>query len=150
MIGRIVTAYPIEGEIYYLCSLLNILKGATSYKELKTINGIAASSFREATLFHGLIQSENYLEETFKEAFGYQMPYTLRQLFATIFVYCSPNNLKSIWGNFEQALLEDYTKLQTLTKENIRKKVILSINSIMESMGKDMCSYRWQNLFNSE
>ena len=69
------------------------------------------------------------------------MPYTLRQPFATILVYCSPNNPKSIWKKFEQAMSKDYTKLTNLTKENVRKKALLRINSIMESMGKDINNY---------
>ena len=104
MIGRIVAAYPTEGERYYLHLLLNHIKGATSYTNLKTVNRIETSSFREAALLHGMLYSDDYLEQSLKEASCYQMPYTLRRLFVTILVYCSPNNPKSIWENFEQAM----------------------------------------------
>ena len=141
VIGRIVAAYPTEGERYYLRLLLHHIKGATSYTYLKTINGIETSSFREAALLHGLLYSDDYLEQSLKEASCYQMPYTLRRLFATILVYCLPNNPKSIWEKFKQAMSEDYTKLSNLTKEDTRKKVLLSIISIMESMRKDINNY---------
>ena len=56
VVGRIIAAYPTEDERYYLRLLLNHIKGATSYKKLKTINGVEASSFCEAALLHGLSQ----------------------------------------------------------------------------------------------
>jgi hypothetical protein len=47
-VGRIVTAHPAEGERYYLRVLLNHVLGATSYNDLKTVDGQVMSSFREA------------------------------------------------------------------------------------------------------
>jgi hypothetical protein len=45
-IGRMVYACPTEGERYYLCVLLNHVRGATSFDDLKTI-GTALNSVHD-------------------------------------------------------------------------------------------------------
>jgi len=45
---------------------------------LKIVNEKEASSFQEATLSHGLLESDNYIEQCLVEASIYQTPYTLK------------------------------------------------------------------------
>ena len=100
-IGRVITANPTEGERYYLRLLLNHIRGITSFEDLKTVNGVLTSSFRESALLHGLLKGDNNLTLCLQEASIYQMPYTLRRLFETILAYCEPDNPKKLWENFE-------------------------------------------------
>jgi len=83
-VGRIVSAHPAEGECYYLRILLNHVAGATSYEDLRTIGGVIQPSFREAAEKRGLIEEDSSLDECLSEAALYQMPSSLRRLFATI------------------------------------------------------------------
>lgn len=53
VIGKIVATHPTEGEIYYLRLLLNHIRGATSFDDLKTFNNTNVVSFRESALLHG-------------------------------------------------------------------------------------------------
>ena len=46
VIGRIYAVNPREGELYYLRILLNNIKGATSFVDLKTINNNQYISFK--------------------------------------------------------------------------------------------------------
>ena len=69
------------------------------------------SSFREAALLHGLLKGDNYLNLCSKEASLYQMPYTLRRLFAILLAYCEPDNPKFLWEKFETAASADYMQL---------------------------------------
>lgn len=39
-IGRLTYANPYSGECYFLGKLLNIVRGATSYEDILTVNGI--------------------------------------------------------------------------------------------------------------
>ncbi|KAL5572066.1 hypothetical protein UlMin_021663 [Ulmus minor] len=75
-IGRVVTANPTEGERYYLRLLLNHIRGITSFEDLKIVNGVLTSSFRESALLHGLLKGDNNLTLCLQEASIYQMPYT--------------------------------------------------------------------------
>ncbi|ONM01415.1 hypothetical protein ZEAMMB73_Zm00001d030709 [Zea mays] len=83
-VGRIVSALPSEGERFYLRLLLNHVTGATSYVDLRTVDGDTLPSFREAAQRRGLLEADNTIDECLNEAALYQMPSALRRLFATI------------------------------------------------------------------
>jgi len=108
VVGHIITANLDEGERYYLRLLLNHIKGAMSFTDLKIVNGKEASSFQETALLHGLLQSDDYIEQCLEEASIYQTPYTLRLLFATLLAYWNPNNPRLLWQRFEHNMSEDY------------------------------------------
>ena len=96
-IGRIVTCHPTEGERYYLRLLLMNVRGPTSYEDLRTMNERCYTTFREAAEKRGLLRSDNNLIDCMSEAVSYQMPYSLRRLFATLLVYCNPGNPIDLW-----------------------------------------------------
>ena len=111
VIGRIVIVNPTYSERYYLCLPLNHIGDATSFQHLKNVNGIKTSSFHETTQLHGLLEGDNNIELCLKEAYFYQMSYTLRCLFANILIYYKPNNPWKLWENFEQPKFDDYALL---------------------------------------
>ncbi|XP_027120495.1 uncharacterized protein [Coffea arabica] len=117
VIGRIAGVHPSEGERYYLRLLLKHVKKPTLFHDLKVINGKIATSFREAAEFLGLLQADNSVEICLAEAVLYQMPSSLRHLFATILVYCNPSNCQELWLKFKNFLSEDIQQNKTLSTE---------------------------------
>jgi len=107
-VGRIVFAHPDEGERYYLRVLLNHVVGATSFEHLKMVHGIVQPTFREAAERRGLIEEDNTLDDCLTEASMFQMPSSLRRLFATILVFCEPSNVFALWQKHLDAMSEDY------------------------------------------
>ena len=107
-IGRIVSAHPAEGERYYLRVLLNHVTCATSFQDLRTVDGIVFPTFREAAERRGLIESDNTIDECLNEAEVFQMPSSLRRLFATILVFCEPSDVRGLWDRHLEAMIEDY------------------------------------------
>ena len=76
-VGRVISAHHAEGERYFLHLLLNNVAGATSYKHLRTVDGMLLPSFREAAQRRGLIKEENTLDEYLSEATFFHMPSSL-------------------------------------------------------------------------
>ena len=74
------------GERFYLRLLLNHVIGATSYADLRIVDGDTLPSFREAAQRRGLLEVDNTIDQCLNEAALYQMPSALRRLFATILV----------------------------------------------------------------
>ncbi|XP_042962776.1 uncharacterized protein LOC122297053 [Carya illinoinensis] len=140
VIGRIVTANPFEGERYYLQMLLNHIRGPLSFDHLKTVNGILAPTFREAATMYGLLQRDDSLEECLYEASLYQMPFSLRRLFATILVYCNPTNPRDLWERFEQDMSADFQLLES-SSSTVRTETLRFISTIFESMGRNINSF---------
>ena len=56
-IGYMYFVHPAAGEQYYLRILLGIVCDATSFKNLRTVDGIIYSSFKEACIALGLLQN---------------------------------------------------------------------------------------------
>ncbi|XP_027083735.2 uncharacterized protein [Coffea arabica] len=146
VIGRMVTVSPKEGERYYLRLLLTHIAGPTSFEALLSINGQRLASFRESALALGLLQSDAYIEDTLREAVAFQMPSSLRLLFATLLVYCSPTNPRLLWDSFELDLSADYHHQQPfhgLSSLEIKRKVLQDINSSLEQMSKSLAEFHF-------
>ncbi|XP_027122091.1 uncharacterized protein [Coffea arabica] len=119
VIGRLITAHPIEGERYYLRILLMHVRAPTSFDDLKIVNGYLASSFKEAAELRGLLHIDNGAEECLSEAILYKMPQCLRQLFAVILVHCSPADPHKLWSKFPQQT-HHYQKLKLSQRSLLR------------------------------
>lgn len=139
-IGRIVTAHPAEGERYYLRVLLTHVTGATSFEHLRTVDGEVCSSFREAAEQRGLIEADNTLDECLTKAEVFQMPSSLRRLFATILVFCEPSDVLGLWNKHLEGMLDDYRRSHTCPR-TIEQMVLLDIRNMLQSMGKEITSF---------
>ena len=89
MIGRVYSIHPTQIELYALCLLLNNVRGARSYEELRscTINGKTTThnSFQAAAVARDLVNNDNMWFECMREADQTETNiYRLRRLFVTI------------------------------------------------------------------
>nr|XP_027072002.1 uncharacterized protein LOC113696819 [Coffea arabica] len=145
VIGRLVSVNPKEGERYYLRLLLNHIPGPISFDDLLTVHDKKMKSFREAALALGLLQSDTYIEETLEEAAAFQMPCSLRLLFATLLVYCSPTDPVMLWRKFEFDFSRDYERYEQYhdySPAQIRGLVLADINRSLQQMGTSIAAYQ--------
>ena len=92
--------HPTVGELYYLCMLLMIVKGATSYVDLRTFSGTIYATFREACEARGLLESDNEWSLLFDEAIVSASSHQLRQLFVTVTLHCSVCNVRALFDKY--------------------------------------------------
>nr|XP_009799480.1 PREDICTED: uncharacterized protein LOC104245530 [Nicotiana sylvestris] len=137
-IGRIVTCHPTEEERYYLRLLLMNVRGPKSYEDLRTVNGLCCTTFREAAERRGLLFCDNNLVECMSEAVSYQMLSNLRQLYAMLLIYCNPTNPRELWEKFETPMSEDFKRNLNIDAREIPYKVLNHINNILHSMGRNI------------
>ena len=107
-IGRIFVANPQEGERFHLRLNLLHVRGATSYEDVRTVNGtvtpkkrtgVLYPTFKDAARARGLLASDEqwrYVLEELSVSFGGRQ---LRQFFACILMHCTVS---------DPALLFDY------------------------------------------
>jgi hypothetical protein len=139
-VGRVVYAHPGEGERYYLRVLLNHVRGATSFEDLRTVSGTMYSTFREACEKRGLVETDKSHDDCLNEASTFQMPSALRRLFATILVFCEVTDIRALWDNHKTAMSEDYSRGNTNTA-TVEQMVLRDIRDLLHSMGKDITEY---------
>ncbi|XP_019255087.1 PREDICTED: ATP-dependent DNA helicase PIF2-like [Nicotiana attenuata] len=76
------------------------------------------------------------------EAESYQMPCSLRRLFATLLVYCDPANPRELWEKFKDSMSEDFKILPDIGTKKVRYKVLDCLNDILHSMGHNINEYK--------
>jgi len=101
---------PTQTELFHLRLLLLTVKGATSFNDLRTVNGQFYDSFSAICLALGVIEDDDEWKQAKNEAVGWMMPGQLRRLFARILLHCQPLHPKELWEDFKVALSEDYCR----------------------------------------
>src|SRR5277367_5127860 len=67
-----------------------IICGCYCFKDLRTVDGVECDTYHEACLAFGLLENDNQLYETLKEASESDSPSKIRALFAVILSFCEP------------------------------------------------------------
>ncbi|XP_039780730.1 uncharacterized protein LOC120648010 [Panicum virgatum] len=139
-IGRLVYAYPSEGERFYLQVLLNHVRGPASFISIRTVRGVVSPIFRECCEKLGLVETDRSLDNALSEAIVFQMPCALRRMFATIMVFCEYTNIRTLWDKYFESMVEDYVHVHG-NSSCVEQFVLRDIADILSSMGKDIRKY---------
>jgi hypothetical protein len=113
-IGHLHFAPPSSGERLYLRTLLTVVRGARSFEELRSFDGVEYSTYKEACLACGLLEDDQEWRLCLQEAGGIQSGSQLRWLFTTILAFCSPSDPRNLWNLFKHLICDDLKhRLQT-------------------------------------
>ena len=91
IIGRLIWVPPIIGELFYLRSMLTVVKGLLSYEDIRTINNIVYPTFRDSCDASGFLSNNNEYIEAIKAAKDWGCVHFLRKLFV-IMLFCDNLN----------------------------------------------------------
>ncbi|XP_031122581.1 uncharacterized protein LOC116025489 [Ipomoea triloba] len=147
VIGRLVTVNPTEGERYYLRMLLMNVRAPTSFESLKTVNGYFAETFREAAEKLGLLSGDSIIEQSLDEALLFQMPSSLRKLFAMLLIFCDLSNPRSLWIKYKSYMCQDFLRNGLHTIDESESLVLKLIANNLHKMGKNLYDYNLVDTF---
>ncbi len=88
--------------------LLCHVKGATSFADLRTFEGQAFGTFKEACAARGLLDDDKMHDEILADAVTHQMPRQLRHTFALLLLWDEPREPYELWKKYEADLAEDF------------------------------------------
>ncbi|XP_019196182.1 PREDICTED: uncharacterized protein LOC109190186 [Ipomoea nil] len=106
-IGRIFYVPPGCGEIYYLRCLLNIVRGPTCFKDIRTFNGVEYITFRDACYARGLLVNDKEYMDAIDEASHWSSAHSMRKIFVTLLITNSLNRPENVWNEVWHHLAED-------------------------------------------
>ena len=112
-LGRMYTVNPLDYERFFLRIILLHRRGATSFEDLRTVNGEVYETFLNAAKAMNLVENDDEWRDCLQEAAAFAMPRQLRELFAYICVFCSPSDVKELWEQFKNDLSEDFKRDNT-------------------------------------
>ncbi|XP_024010446.1 uncharacterized protein LOC112085463 [Eutrema salsugineum] len=150
-IGRLVYVSPSVEDTYHLRILLNIVKGPESFDDLKMVNGVIYSSFREACFALGLLDDDKEYIEGIKEASFWGTGKFLRKLFAIMLLSSSVAVPINVWNATWQILTEDFSYHKrreendpglVLTEAQYKNLGLLDIEKYMRRNGRSLSNYK--------
>ena len=106
-LGHMYYAHPNSGERFYLRTLLTSVEGATSFENLRSINGVLHPTFHAACLAYGLLEDDNKWRQCLQEAAHMASGHQLRNLFVTVLHDCSPSDPLALWMEFRVNMCDD-------------------------------------------
>ncbi|KAG2194274.1 hypothetical protein INT47_009684 [Mucor saturninus] len=110
-ISRVYAVSPRDVEKYCLRILLHNVCGATSFADIRTVNGHLYESNQAACRALGLLLDDNEWSACMEEAASYQIPSSLRRLFAVLLVFCEVSDPFVLWMSHRTSMIEDYLHL---------------------------------------
>ncbi|XP_031107199.1 uncharacterized protein LOC116011909 [Ipomoea triloba] len=149
-IGRVIYVLPSSGEMYYLRCLLNVMRGLTCYEDLRTVNGVLYSTYRDACYTLGLLEDDKEYVDAIVEASHWVSTQSLRNLFTTLL---SSNSLshpevvwEKCWTQSSDGILYKQRKILgcqdlIMTEDEIKNHALVEIEKLLTRCGKSLRDY---------
>ncbi|KAK9666496.1 hypothetical protein RND81_14G188700 [Saponaria officinalis] len=132
-IGRMAFVHPTAGERYYLRQLLNYVKGARTFEEIRTVEGHTYKSYKEACSAMGLLNNDKEWHNALQEANQWAMPSQLRELFVTMLLFCEVTDVVTLWNNSYVMLSEDIER-----KKRKLSYTLIEVDKVLMRYGKSL------------
>jgi hypothetical protein len=139
-IGRMYYAHTTLGERYYLRMLLNYVKGAISYEHLRTVDGKKHDTFKDACIAMGLFADDNEWHQTLEETDVWASGRQLRDMFASMLMFCEVKNPKQLWDAHWESLSDDIEAMTrceradptvTLFEDVLKDRALYEIDQVL-------------------
>ncbi|XP_047978732.1 uncharacterized protein LOC125220620 [Salvia hispanica] len=149
-IGRLFYVAPGSGDMYYLRCLLNVVKGATCYEDLRFVNGVQYDTFRDACFALGLLDDDKEYIDGIVEASFWSSAHSLRLLFVSLLSSESVSRPDVVWQKCWKHLSDDVVYNQrilrnqpglVLSDDEIQNFVLADIEKLLMNVGKSLRDY---------
>lgn len=144
-IGRMYYVPPTAGERFYLRTLLTVVKGANSFEDLRRYGQDEPyPTFHAACVARGLLEDDGEWRLCLEEASAMQTGRKLRELFATILLFCSPAQPDTLWNEFRTNICDDLNyRLRGLgisnpSEEEVYDYGLCLLNNVLKESGHSL------------
>ncbi|XP_043469512.1 uncharacterized protein LOC122503140 [Leptopilina heterotoma] len=142
IICRMYFVSPKDIERYFLRILLLYVRGAKSFEDVRTYEGIIYNTYTEAARARNLMVDDNEWDNCLTEAVSMKFPKELCRLFAYICVFGLPVNAVDLWNKFKEHMIFD----NNLPVEISLQKSLLLINEVFNFHGFTLHQFGLPNI----
>ena len=136
LLGRMYFVPPTGGERFYLRTLLTVATGPTSFTDLQTFEGVVYPTFQDACRARGLLEDDGEWRICLTEASQIQTGACLRQLFASMLLFCQISLPEALWMEFQDNICDDLSvRIPNPSPDCIRDYGLHLINGILAESG---------------
>ena len=148
-ISRLHLIQPSDVERFAMRLLLLNVTGATSFENLRTVEGEEHTTFHEAAVALKLLQDDKEWDACLTEAaLTILDTEELRILFSNILRYSEPTGIGKLWHDHKDSLCQDifYRERQkqpcnNIIKERIYNEGLAKIDNILRKNGKELSQF---------
>ncbi|KAL5170455.1 Replication protein A DNA-binding subunit B [Glycine soja] len=149
-IGRLLWVPPITGELFYLRMMLTICKGPTSFEDLRTVDNVQYSTYKEACFVVGFLQDDKEFIEAIKEAKDWGSTHYIRKLFVLLLLTATMSKPEQVWDQTWHWMADDivynYKKSSTspalqLDDRTLQNLVLLEIQQLLQANQRSLRDY---------
>jgi hypothetical protein len=106
-VSRVYRCEPNQEKRFWLRLLLITVPGLTSFKYLRTYQGVTYDTFKEACIARGLVENDNHWIQCFEESVTFLHGARLRALFVIALTHGDMINPGAIWEQFRAEFSDD-------------------------------------------
>ena len=125
-----------------------MVRGFTSFEDLHTVAGVRCPTFRDACVAHGLLEDNGEWVTCLRDVSQMQTGTSLRQLFASLLLFCAPTNPNILWDQFRDFICDDLThRIRTgyhiahPSQEQVYDLGLYLLECILGSSGKSLANF---------
>ena len=150
-IGRVNNVSPVQGERFYLRLLLNHIKGARSFQEMKVFQGEEYLTYKETCLAMGLLEDDEEWIFSLEEVSISGSAKQLRSTFAVILQYCRPTEPRKLLEKFLESMSDDFIYQNAkednclrdkVNDEDILNRVLMDLDEELNQMGGSLGDFK--------
>ncbi|XP_074288486.1 uncharacterized protein LOC141613642 [Silene latifolia] len=146
-LGRMNNVSPNCGELYYMRTLLNFVKGPKSYEDLRWFDDVLHPTFRGACYARGLLGDDKEYIDAIEETSRWGSGSYLRNLFVTLLLSATIAMPSKVWEKTWKHLLDDILYKQRnalqnqalrLTEDELKNYALLDIEACLQRNGSSL------------
>jgi hypothetical protein len=132
-VGRIFGVSHFNSELFALRRLLSVVKGAVSFEDMATVDGVVHATFRAACLARGMMSGDAELEAALREMIETTVSIDqIRRHFARLIVHSAPADPQAMFNMFVDDLCDPEDGDDTV------HAAILAIDAHLQDMGRSL------------
>ncbi|KAL3025155.1 hypothetical protein AAZX31_04G165100 [Glycine max] len=139
-IGRLLWVPPITGELFYLRMMLTVCKGPTSFEDLRTVDNVQYSTYKEACFAMRFLQDDKEFGST----------HYIRKIFVLLLLTATMSKPEQVWDQTWHWMADDivynHKKSSTspalqLDDRTFQNLVLLQIEELLQANQRSLRDY---------
>ena len=132
-VGRVFGVSHFNGELFALRRLLSVVRGAVSFEDIATVDGVVRDTFRSACMARGMMNGDSELEAALREMIETVVSLSsIRRHFARLLVHSAPSDPQALFNMFVDELCDPNDGGDAVNL------ALLAIDAHMNEMGKSL------------